>query len=63
MDAEVIIVGGGIVGLWTLYELTQQGIKGLLFEQVCNAFKDVLVKQVMTLWHLAINCLVICQDF
>lgn len=42
MDADVIIVGGGIVGLWTLYGLTKQGVKCVLFEQVSNDIKFIL---------------------
>lgn len=37
MDAEVIVVGAGIVGLWTAYQLVKSGVKVILLEQVCIA--------------------------
>lgn len=33
MNAEVIVVGGGIVGLWTAYTLASRNVKTMLFEQ------------------------------
>ena len=33
-SADVIIVGGGVNGLWTSYHLATQGVKTLLLEQV-----------------------------
>nr|XP_039249185.1 peroxisomal sarcosine oxidase-like [Styela clava] len=33
MDADVIVVGGGINGLWTGFHLTHEGKKTILFEQ------------------------------
>ncbi|XP_039273320.2 peroxisomal sarcosine oxidase-like isoform X1 [Styela clava] len=33
MDADVIVVGGGVVGLWTAYHLNAKGVKSILFEQ------------------------------
>lgn len=33
-SADVIVVGGGVVGLWTAYHLAQQGVKTMVLEQV-----------------------------
>ncbi|TWT63435.1 FAD-dependent oxidoreductase [Rubinisphaera italica] len=45
MEADVVIIGGGIAGLWTLDELLRHGVRALLLENRALGFGQTISSQ------------------
>ncbi|HCS51023.1 MAG TPA: FAD-dependent oxidoreductase, partial [Planctomycetaceae bacterium] len=45
MEADIVIIGGGIAGLWTLDELRRNGVRALLLENRTLGFGQTISSQ------------------